>query len=275
MNKTLPSVAGVILTLNEERDLHKALASLSWCDELLVLDSGSTDKTESIARSCGAQFKVHKQKPPFLITDQRNWAIDNCGLQSQWILFLDADEEIGLHLRHVIQQTLSAVTNYDAYELAPRFWFYGRWLRFTQQYPCWHPRLLKREKGRFTGGVWESFIPSLKVGHIHEPYEHYAFSKGIDDWMSRHLRYADYEARTIVDFLETRSPSVFKSHRLKNLRIISAQLWYFKPVLRFIQKYFLNLGFIDGWQGLIYAVLMFIYDFITLIKVIELRRREA
>ena len=273
MNSSLPSIAGVVLTLNEEHNLHTALSSLSWCDELLVLDSGSTDKTESIARLHGAQFQVHKQQPPFLITDQRNWAVQRCGLKSQWILFLDADEEIGPHLRQVILEKLSTESKYEAYELAPRFWFFGRWLRFTQQYPCWHPRLLMRGKGSFTGGVWESFTPTVNVGRIHQPYEHYAFSKGTDDWIHRHLRYADYEAHSIVEFLSTRTPSAFKTPRLRHLRIISARLWFFRPLMRLIQKYLLNLGFLDGWQGFVYAVLMFIYDCITVIKVIELRSK--
>lgn len=89
------TIAGVVLTLNEEQDLPRALMSLSWCDELIVVDSGSTDRTSKIAESFGALFIQHIQPPPFLITAQRNWVLASAGIVSDWVLFLDADEEVG------------------------------------------------------------------------------------------------------------------------------------------------------------------------------------
>ena len=73
----------------------------------------------------------------------------------------------------------------------------GRWLKYTQGYPNWHPRLLKRGVVHFEGGVWEGFSAARSISRIHQPYEHYAFSKGIDDWLERHRRYADWEAERI------------------------------------------------------------------------------
>ena len=115
-----PTIAGVVLTLNEEQDLARALQSLSWCDELLVLDSGSTDSTQQVAERCHARFIQHRQDPPFLITDQRNWALDHCGLSSDWVLFLDADEEVGSNLVQAIKSSIHSGSKLDAYELTPR-----------------------------------------------------------------------------------------------------------------------------------------------------------
>ena len=153
------TIAGVVLTLNEEQDLPRALRSIEWCDELLVVDSGSTDRTSEVADQCGARFLQHLQSPPFLITEQRNWALDKAGLQSDWVLFLDADEEIGPELAETILSSINSSSELDAYELSPRYWFLGQWLKRTQGYPNWHPRLVKRGSVYFQGGVWKGFHP--------------------------------------------------------------------------------------------------------------------
>ena len=269
-----PTIAGVVLTLNEEQDLGRALKSLSWCDELLVLDSGSTDLTQQVAELHHASFIQHCQDPPFLITNQRNWALENCGLSSDWVLFLDADEEVGPQLVQAIQTCLRTCTKIDAYELTPRYWFLGRWLKRTQGYPNWHPRLIRRGHTRFEGGVWESFAEGSKVGRISVPYEHYAFSKGFDDWLERHQRYSSWDAAQIVAFLTTRSSATLATRRWRRIRLILSQLWWLRPTLRFVQKYVLQAGFLEGWQGLLFALMMAGYELMTVIKVIELLRRQ-
>lgn len=272
MNK-LQSIAGVVLTLNEEQDLARALASLSWCDELLVVDSGSTDSTHSVATQFGAQFIQHIQEPPFLITDQRNWSLNHAGLTSDWVIFLDADEEVSPQLAAQIITCVNSSSPFDAYELTPRYLFMGHWLKRTQGYPNWHPRLLKRGYVHFVGGVWESFSTGSHVGRISYPYEHYAFSKGLDDWLERHKRYSTWDASQIYAFqLTGRQPSTL-SLRKPVQRLLMSKAWYLRPLLRFFHKYIFNLGFLDGWKGLLFALLMFFYELMTVIKVIELNRR--
>lgn len=269
MNR-VQTVAGVVLTLNEEHNLARALSSLSWCDELLVVDSGSIDHTREVAYQCGAKFLERIQNPPFLITDQRNWVLNHAGLKSDWILFLDADEEIGSSLSHQIISTISTSSAFDAYELTPRYWFFGQWLKRTQGYPNWHPRMVRRGHANFHGGVWETFSPATRVGRISEPYEHYAFSKGLDDWIRRHLRYADEEAQTIVAIRKHGYNAKLKSTRYINTKKLLANIWILRPCLRFLQKYFLNLGFTERWQALLYSLLMFVYEIMIVVKVIEL-----
>ena len=270
-----PTIAGVILTFNEELDLSRALASLQWCNEVIVLDSGSTDSTQSIALHHQARFYIHIQDPPFLITEQRNWALNHCGITSEWVLFLDADEMVTPQLRDLIYLHLSHQPDITAYEMAPRYWFLGKWLKHTQNYPTWHPRLIKRGYSEFTGGVWESFDSNATIGRVEEPYEHYAFSKGIDSWLERHVRYATWEAATTAQYLLTSQPDDLTTARRLYRRRLASHLWPLRPPMRFFEKYFLNLGMLDGYQGLLYSLLMFYYELIIVVKIIELRRKKA
>ena len=272
---TKHTIAGVVLTLNEEEDLARALKSLAWCDEIFVVDSGSSDQTCEVAINCGARILEHLQDPPFLISEQRNWAL-NCGLiTSDWVLFLDADEEVSTPLANLIRQQIQNSPSIEGFELAPRYWFLGKWLKWTQGYPNWHPRLVKRGHIQFQGGVWESFSQPSNIGQLHIPYEHYAFSKGIDNWLQRHCRYAEWDAHII-----TTPDSFLPSNRLYtsrhySLRRLAARFWFLRPPARFFHKYILHLGIVEGWQGLLFAVLMAIYEVIVIIKVIELRRKSA
>lgn len=268
------TIAGVVLTLNEEQCLARALHSLGWCDELLVLDSGSTDRTFEVAMQCGANFLQHIQDPPFLITEQRNWALDRAGLKSDWVIFLDADEEVSPRLAASVRASINRSQSFDAYELTPRYWFLGKWLKLTQGYPNWHPRLVKRGYAHFYGGVWESFNPESKVGRLAYPYEHYAFSKGFDEWLATHQRYASFEASQIAEYLESGSISSLTTNRWRLLRLFATKVWFLRPPLRFIQKYILQLGFLEGWQAFIFAIMMSFFDFMTVIKVVELLRRK-
>ena len=268
-----PTIAGVVLCLNEAANLPRCLASLSWCDERLVVDSGSQDGSQERARELDAIVQEHKQPGRFLITAQRNWALERGGLTSEWVLFLDADETVGEDCREAILHAIKQPGAPDGFELTPRYWFLGRWLKHTQGYPNWHQRLLRRGSMHFEGGVWESFPAGQRIGRIKEPYEHYAFSKGIDDWLERHQRYADWEADRIAAFLAGGGAEALRTSRWLRLRRLTARLWPLRPVLRFSQKYLLQGGFLEGWQGLLFALLMAGYDLITAIKIIEIKRR--
>lgn len=270
-----PTVAGVVLCLNEAPNLARCLASLAWCDELLVVDSGSTDGSQHVAKELGAWVLEHRQPGRFLITEQRNWALEHGGLNSTWVLFLDADEEIKPACRQAIQTAIRAQDAPDGFELTPRYWFLGRWLKHTQGFPNWHPRLVHRGHVHFEGGVWESFPAGSRIGRIKEPYEHYAFSKGIDDWLERHRRYADWEAERITAYLAGGNGEALGTRRWLRLRKLTARFWPMRPALRFTQKYVLQGGFLEGWQGLLFSLLMAGYDLITAVKVIEIQRNNS
>ncbi|MCX5957011.1 MAG: glycosyltransferase family 2 protein [Cyanobacteria bacterium] len=254
------TIAAVVISLNEANNLPRCLHSLSWCEELLLIDSGSTDGSQAIAAQRRARVLEHRQPGRFSFTVQRNWALENGGLSSDWVLFLDADEEVGPACRRAIEAAIQSAHRQEdgpvGFELTPRYWFLGRWLRYTQGYPNWHPRLVRRGHLSFEGSLWESFPADSRIGRIVEPYEHYAFSKGIDDWLERHRRYADWEAERIVAYLDGGGSNALGTRRWLRLRRLAAQLWPLRPLLRFSQKYLLQGGFREGWQGLLFSLLM-------------------
>lgn len=274
MNK-FPPVSAVVLTLNEAANLDRCLASLDWCHEVVVLDSGSADETREIALQNGARFLEHIQKPPFRIDKQRNWALEHGQIKTDWVLFLDADETVPEPLRERILESINESDNgFNAFELTPRYLFWGKWLKRTQGYPNWHPRLLKREEVRFTGGVWEHFEESARVGRIDAPYDHYANSKGLSDWLRRHDRYSSWDAEKVFGFLNRGDPSSLGTARKLRLRIWAAKFWPLRPFARFMQMYFFRLGFLEGVPALAFCLLYAFYEFMTVVKIVELRRQK-
>jgi glycosyltransferase involved in cell wall biosynthesis len=269
-------ISAIILTKNEVCNLKRCIESLQWCNKVIIVDSGSTDGTIQLAESLGISVFTHIQPPPFKISEQRNWALENCHLKSEWVLFIDADEIIPPNLATEIQRVCSDINQkYNAYELPARYLFWGKWLKLTQGYPNWHSRLLKLGEVTFTGGVWEYFTSGAKVGRINIPYDHYANSKGFGDWLERHDRYSSWDAQKVVEFLETGKTSALGTERKLKLRLLAAKLWFLRPIVRFIQMYFLRLGFLEGLTALIFCLLYAMYEFMTVVKIIELKRKKS
>ena len=266
-------ITAVVLTKNEVANLERCLGSLRWCAEIVVVDSGSTDGTPEKARELGARVFSHVQSPPFKIDVQRNWALDHAVIATPWVLFLDADEtvpaELALELSRVCGDAACAC---DAFELTPRYLFWGRWLKRTQGYPNWHPRVVRLGRARFTGGVWEHFAEGARVGRIATPYDHFANSKGLSDWLARHDRYSSWDAEKIVAYLDSGSDAALGSTRKIGLRRWAARLWPARPWARFLQTYVLRLGFLEGRAAFAFCLLYFCYDWMTVVKVVERRR---
>ncbi len=268
-------LSAIILTKNEASNLKRCIDSLQWCQEIIVVDSGSTDGTQQLAESLKAKVFTHIQPPPFKISEQRNWALQNCSLESEWVLFLDADETIPPNLATEIQSIcLKSNNSYNAFELTPRYLFWGKWLKHTQGYPNWHSRLVKKGEVCFAGGVWEHFTINAKVGRINIPYDHFANSKGLSDWLERHDRYSSWDAENVVKFQETGKTSALVSNNRIKLRLLAARLWLIRPIARFVYMYFLRLGFLEGLPGLVCCLLYAFYEFMVVVKVVELKRKN-
>jgi len=271
----MSNITAVVLTKNEAANLSRCIASLRWCAEVVVLDSGSTDGTPELARTLGVRVCTHVQPAPFRIDLQRNWALDQAAITTGWVLFLDADETtppaLAVALERICADPAGAA---DAYELTPRYLFWGQWLKRTQGYPNWHPRVVRLGHARFAGGVWEHFGPGTRVGRIDEPYDHYANSKGLSDWLARHDRYSSWDAERITDYLENGTADRLGTTRKLGLRVWAARLWPLRPWLRFLQMYFLRLGFLEGSAAFSFCLLYFCYEWMTVVKIVELRRRR-
>jgi glycosyltransferase involved in cell wall biosynthesis len=279
------NISAVVLTKNEEINLPVCLPHLSgWVDDLVVVDSGSTDQTVSLAEDYGARVYLHRMQD-FVISKQRNWALSNCDIRSEWILFVDADEVITSSLKQEIDSKItSAPDEIVGFRLCFKFVFMGRWLKHVGTFPVWHDRLARRGRVRFVGigGVRECFDPTCgKVGYIDEPYLHYGFNKGIAAWIRRHNRYssdiAPYvnEARkNPIEWKAVANGSKDLRAHKRTLEALSARVLWFSPFLRFIYLYLFRKGFLDGVPGFLYAMMVAQYQFMIYLKVCELERRQ-
>lgn len=257
-------ISVVVLTFNEADNLERCLESAGFSDDVLVLDSGSTDDTCAIALARGARVLTRSFDS---FGRQRNYAMEHGDLKHGWVLHLDADEVVTPELR----ATLLAISNaksspFPAYRIPSKLMLMGRWLRHSGMYPAYQVRFGRREALRFIDhghGQREALAPEL-IGTIEAAFEHYNFSKGLDDWYARHRRYAEQEA---VQALAEQGHALHLSDlvradptvRRRALKRLANRL-PFRPSLRFSYSYFLKLGFLDGRPGYQYARMLATYQ---------------
>lgn len=255
------SISCVILTKNEEANIASCLDSLHWCDDIHVVDSGSTDLTCDIAASKSVNVLANDFKS---FANQRNWALDNCKLQHEWVLFLDADEHSTESFYELISnKTSQAEDSVAGYYCCWKLMLNETWLKYSDSFPKWQFRLLRRGYARFkdVGHGQKEEILKGKIEYIHEPYLHYSFSKGWDEWWQRHYRYAkeeaEYRASARVSILD-----LFSRHasiRKNSLKIIASKTpgW---PIFKFFSEYIFKFGFLDGKDAFKYCKNKAIYE---------------
>ncbi len=268
----------LILTKNEAANIRRCLESLASCDDIIVLDSFSDDRTEALVKGTSARFF---QRPFDTFAGQRNWAIDNVVFKYRWVLHLDADECLTPQL-HAELSRLAADDGKSAYMLANRVIFMGRWIRRCTMYPYYQARFLRLGESRFkqVGHGQHLDHATRGTGIALEPYTHYNFSKGIADWVARHNRYSDDEARRITrddrGFLASLPEAIVSrdAGEKQQARKRLADHLPLRPLVRFLFLYVWKWGFLDGRAGFDYCMLMAFYDYLIRLKVIEHRQRE-
>ena len=270
-------VSVLVLTYNEEDNLPRCLASVAWADDVLVLDSFSTDRTVEIARAHGARVL---QRAFDTFADQRNFGIDEGRLRHDWVLHLDADEVVPDALRDELVQTARSGGEHPAYRVASRMMFQGRWLRYAGMYPAYQVRFGHRDRLRFhqVGHGQRESLPADEVGTLRHDLEHYSFSKGLHEWFAKHNRYSTDEAALAlrqqadaVDWAALAAPD--RTRRRRALKALAARM-PMRPSLRFLYMYVLRRGFLDGRAGLTYCRLLSTYEAMTVAKERELRLRQ-
>jgi glycosyltransferase involved in cell wall biosynthesis len=273
-------VSVIIPTLNEAANLPRCLDHLTWADEVVIVDSGSTDATADIAAARGAtvvQFKWDGSWPK-----KKNWALRNLQLKHPWVLIVDADECIVPELAQEIAAAITDGTKVGFF-INRRFMFMGVWLKHCGYYPSWNLRLIKRGFGEYekltdvgdTGSgdneVHEHVIPDGPVGYLKHDMLHFAFPT-IATFVEKHNRYSNWEAA--VQLRRNRGDAAAIGgdlSRVRRLKDLSRNL-PFRPTLRFLYSFIWKRGFLDGRPGFIFCRLLAVYEFLSVAKYIEMSR---
>ena len=264
-----------ILTLNEEARLPACLASVADCDDVVVVDSGSTDRTQAIARAAGARVVVNR----FVnFAEQRNFAHAAAGFRHPWVFHLDADEQMTPELLAECRQTTATDPDYDGFYAAPRMMFHGRWLPRCTDYPAWQARLVNHRRFSFVQvGHGQREAPGLRMGWLQSGYLHDISDTSPAEWEAKHRRYAREEAEEVV---QQSAPfgrllrSALTGTGLERRRALKHLSYALpaRPFLRFVYQYLLRGGFLDGAGAWRYCRLLARYEGYS---AAELRRLRA
>lgn len=223
-----PRVSAVLITLNAEAHLRECLAALRWCDEIVVLDSGSTDATPAICAEAGARFERSDGWPGF--GPQKNCALALA--RGEWIFSVDADEVCTPELRAEIEKAITA-GGADAYEMPRLSSFCGHWMRHGGWWPDYVTRVFRRGRARFSDDVvHEHLIVNGRTGRLRAHLQHYTY-----DTMAQALAKSDRYAQAGAE----------QAHRQgKRAGALAAPL---RGGWAFVRTYLLRRGFLDGVAG--------------------------
>jgi glycosyltransferase involved in cell wall biosynthesis len=273
---TVVPLTVIIPTLNEERNLAKTLDSVvGWAKEVIVFDSLSHDRTSHVAKDYGATF-VQRRFDNY--SAHKNWALENISFQTEWVLFLDADERLSPALRQEISDILSDDGRGCAGYYVPRqVWFMGTWMKHGGVYPNLNLRLFRHALGRYEDRlVHEHVVLNGKVGYLRNDLIHNDY-KGLEMYIARHNVYSSMEALEALRLqnrigegngnLSLRGSGLERRRLLKELsyRYLPA-----RPLFKFIWMYLMKAGFLDGRAGFRYCVLQAFCEYQVSLKRIEL-----
>jgi len=268
----------LILVYNEAANLPRCLESLSWCEDIVVIDSGSTDNSVEIAKSYGARILVRKFDN---FANQRNYGIKNGELKHDWVLHLDADEVTPPEFIQALND-LSPKDNIISYYIPSKLMLGDKWLRHSGMYPTYQVRLGRNKRLRFIqhGHGQREDTPTGQIEYFPEPYLHYNFSHGLKRWFEKHVRYAEDEALEIlktntVNEVAATGMSANKVARRRFFKKLAGKLpKTLRPLARFFYIYFLRRGFLDGKAGLQYALMISAYEAMISSFLIEKRSQK-
>lgn len=280
-----PAVSVLVPARNERCNIEGCLRSVAWCDDVVVVDSASTDGTAELAAALGARVVQFQYLRGGL--KKKNWALANVEFKHEWVFILDADERMTDDLTREIHDALRGPeVPYAGYYVNRRTYFLGRWIRHGGYYPSWNLRLMKLRLASYevvpdfsgdTGDneVHEHVLLSGAAGYLSAPLDHHAFPS-IAVFVEKHNRYSSWEAG--VDWPpepgRSRAGDIAPHLRLRRTLMGIARRLPFSDLARFMYHYGLRLGFLDGREGYIFCRLLAEYEFLTAAKRFEKARRE-
>ncbi len=245
MNDAPMKISATIITLNEERRIARAIESLRCCDEIVVVDSGSIDRTAEIATGLGARVI---ESPWGGYARQKNLSSEEA--RHDWVLSIDADESLSEALEGEIWQLKKSGPRYDAYTMPRLAQYLGRWILHSGWYPDRKIRLFDRRKASWVGEyVHESVVVKGVVGHLESNLLHFTC-----DSLSEHLKTMDRYTTLAAEELVSSRTAIGWWHLLGD------------PPWTFLRTYFLQRGYLDGTEGLAIAYMAALYNFVKYAK---------
>ena len=249
----VPRLSVVVITLNEAPNIDDALASVSWADEIVVVDCGSTDETVPLARRY-TDHVSHRDWTGY--GDQKNHA--TALAKNDWVLSLDADERISAELASEIMALIEQDPTHRGYRVPRTTRYLGRWIRTTDWYPDYQLRLYDRQSARWTRKpVHESVRIDGSVGRLRHEIHHYAYPN-----LSNHVatinRYTTLAAKELLDH----------NHKAGSLDLLV------RPTVAFVRNYLLRRGFTQGLPGLVVSLMNTYYVLLKYVKLWELGRTK-
>jgi glycosyltransferase involved in cell wall biosynthesis len=243
-------LSAAVICQDEAHGIADCLASLAWCDEIVVVDSGSRDATVEIARKHASRV-IHNDWPGYVA--QKNFALEQT--TGDWILCLDADERCTPVLREAIEGTLASAPDVAGFEVRRHVFYLGRWIDHGGWYPDWKLRLVRRGRARW-GGVdpHDKLLPDGPVRRLHADLVH--------------LTYRDFgdHLRTLQRFADVVSAEWERDGR--RFSLLRAVL---HPPVKFLECFVWKQGFRDGWAGFVIAATSSFYVFAKYVRLWERR----
>jgi len=249
-------ISACITAGNEEKGIRRCLESLTWADEIVVVDSFSTDATASICREYTERVYQHRWLG---YIGQKNLIKDLA--THDWIMFVDADEEVSPDLRDTIVDEFSSErsADFDGYQFPRLVWYLGKWIRHGDWYPDTKLRLFRKSKGKCAG---------------EEPHDRIEVAGPIKTLKADLFHYTYDDIEDQIRTLNRFSSITAKSHKA-NGRIFRLIDLLFRPAFKFFRYYILKAGFLDGMPGLIIAVSTSFTVFVKYAKLWELQKRPS
>ena len=266
-------ISVLILTKNEQQDLPGCLASVSWSDDVHVFDSFSTDGTIDVARKAGAKV-IQRVFDGY--ASQRNAGLHELNFKYPWVLILDADERIPVLLKDEITQFVAEMPlSVVAGRIRRRDFFLNTWLKHAQISP-FYVRLVRPSKVHYEREVNEVLVANGDIADLHQPFDHFPFSKGIEHWVSKHNVYSTMEAKLITQTGdgEFSIRKAFFANDFNERRFHQKALFYrlpFRPLIKWLYMMFVRGAVLDGKAGITYSFLQAIYEYMIVLKTRELR----
>lgn len=268
-----PSI--LILTRDEEVNIEACLKTLTFSDDIVVLDSYSTDRTLEIARQFPNIRIVQRKFDTW--SRHSNWALENITFKHPWVYYSDADERVTPELRDEILKVVnSPAGEHVAYRLRYKNMFMGTWLRWGGIYPVWIMRLFRPERVRYEDREVNAHpVVDGTVGELQGHFLHYSFNKGLVPWFHKHNSYSSMEAKEAVRVLEGSFFSQLRNLACKDRAVrrrALKNLSFYPPLRDLIRLFYMlvaKLGLFNGRAGFHYAAMISMYEYWIALKVEE------